>query len=280
MSESHYTLGGTDEELRRLVSLAAHEEDHVVDACRRAGVTVGMVVADLGCGPLGALGALARVVGSSGVVIGVDANVHALEKARTLLAEAANVRLVAGDVNSVSREQLGVAAIDAVYCRLMLLHQPDPARVLARMSALLRPGGVVIAHEPSDDLAHAPASEPDVPAMTRVWELVIGAARSRGARTDFGRRGRAYLAAAGFAIEHTRAYVVHYPPRIGYEIPRVALASLRPVIDEHGLATNEEVAQLDAKLRQAQQLDDGQWVSSPLMFEWIARKRRGNLTSA
>ena len=93
---------------------------------------------------------------------------------------------------------------------------------------------------------------------------------SRGANTDFGRRGRAYLEAAGFAVEHTRAYVVHYPPEIGYEIPRVALASLRPVIAEHGLATDDEVAHLDAELRQTR--DGVQWVSSPLMFEWIARK--------
>ncbi len=231
----------------------------------------GSLVADLGCGPLGALGALARVVGKSGTVIGVDASAQALEKARVLLGDATNVRLVHGDVTDVSPQSLGVAAINAVYCRLMLLHQPDPARVLARMAALLRPGGVVIAHEPSDLLAHAPASEPPLPAMTRVWELVIGAARSRGARTDFGRRGRAYLEAAGFAVEHTRAYAVHYPPEIGYEIPRVALASLRPVLEEHGLATAGELAQLDAELQQMQEREDVQWVSSPLMFEWIGR---------
>jgi ubiquinone/menaquinone biosynthesis C-methylase UbiE len=269
MSAPSYTLGATDAELRRLVSLASHEEDRVVDACRRAGVGEGATVADLGCGPLGALGALARVVGSSGTVIGVDASAQALEKARALLAEAKNVRLVQADVNEVSLE----TQVDAVYCRLMLLHQRDPARVLARMAALLRPGGGVIAHEPSDLPVHAPGSEPHTPAMTRVWELVIAAARSRGATTDFGRRGRAYLEAAGFTVEHSRAYFVHYPPKVGYEIPRIALASLRPVIDEHRLATGDELVQLDAELQRMQQRDDVQWVSSPLMFEWIARQR-------
>ncbi|HKR67134.1 MAG TPA: methyltransferase domain-containing protein [Thermoanaerobaculia bacterium] len=267
MPAAHYTLGATDAELRRLVALASHEEDRVVDACRRAGIGEGAVVADLGCGPLGALGALSRVVGDSGTVIGVDASAHALDKARVLLGDAPNVRLVQADVCELSMENL-----DAAYTRLMLLHQPDPARVLARVHAMLRPGGVFIAHEPSDQLVHAPASEPHVPAMTRVWELVIGAARSRGARTDFGRRGRVYLEAAGFEVEQTRAYAVHYPPEIGYEIPRVALASLRPVIEQHALATQDEVAQLDAELRAMQTRDDVQWVSSPLMFEWIARR--------
>ena len=267
----HYTLGATDAELRRLVALASHEEDRVMGACRRAGVEAGAVVADLGCGPLGALGALARVVGPGGTVIGVDASAQALEKARVLLADTPNVRLVQADVSELSPEDLGVASIDAAYSRLMLLHQPDPARVLARLSALLRPAGIVIAHEASDRPAHAPASEPHAPAMTRVWELVIGAARARGARTDFGRRGRAYLEAAGFAVEHTRAYAVHYPPEVGFGIPRVALASLQPVIEAHKLASADEIAQLDAELQQMQERDDVQWVSSPLMFEWIAK---------
>ena len=272
MPATPYTLGETDAELRRLVALASHEEDRVVDACTRAGVGAGMIVADFGCGPLGALAALAQVVGARGTVIGVDASAHALEQARLLTVDVPHVRLVQADVREVTREQLGVDALDAAYCRLMLLHQSDPAAVLARMAEAVRPGGAVIAHEPSDLPAHAPGSEPHVPAMTRVWELVIAAARSRGATTDFGRRGRAYLEAAGLRVEQQRAYFVHYPPEIGYEIPRVALSSLRPVIDEHRLASADEVAALDAELRAMQQRDDVQWVSSPLMFEWIARR--------
>jgi SAM-dependent methyltransferase len=268
----HYTLGATDAELHRLISLASHEEDRVLDACRRAGIAEGAVVADLGCGPLGALSALARVVGTTGTVIGVDASAEALAKARLLLPDTPQVRLIHTDVHDLSPKTLGVPTLDAVYCRLFLLHQPDPARVLTRIATLLRPGGVLITHEPSDHPTHAPASEPHSPAMTRVWELVIAAARTRGAPTDFARRGRAYLEAAGFSVQHHHAYTVHYPPHIGYEIPRVALASVRPVLEQHHLATPAELAQLDAELRQMQERDDVQWVSSPLMFEWIGRK--------
>lgn len=275
-SVTSYSLGATDAELRRLIHLASHEEDRVVDACLRAGIHEGATVVDLGCGPLGALSALAGVVGRSGTVIGIDANAHALEKARSLLPidPFPHVHFVQADVNEISREQLGVDRVDLAYSRLMLLHQADPARVIDRIAALLEPDGVVIAHEPSDLPAHAPASEPHVPAMTRVWELVIAAARSRGARTDFGRRGRAYLEAAGFIVESHRAYVVHYPPAIGYDIPRVALASLRPVLAHHGLAGDDEIARLDRELEEAKDQADAQWVSSPLMFEWIGRMKQ------
>ncbi|HEX8154354.1 MAG TPA: hypothetical protein VF698_14565 [Thermoanaerobaculia bacterium] len=58
-----YALGSSDAEHQRLVQLASHEEERVVDACRRAGIAEGATVVDFGCGPLGALAALARVVG-------------------------------------------------------------------------------------------------------------------------------------------------------------------------------------------------------------------------
>jgi SAM-dependent methyltransferase len=266
-----YTLGSTDAELRRLIALATHEETHVVAACRRAAVSDGAIVADFGCGPLGALRGLARVVGDRGSVIGIDASAHALETARGLMQEWPNVRLVQADVHDVSLDPLGVDGLDAVYSRLMLLHQPDPDRVVRRMFDLLRPRGVVMAHEPSDLPEDAPASEPACPALRRVWELVIGAARLRGARTNFGPDGRRYLTEAGFAVEHSGSYRVHYPPEIGFEIPRVALGSLRPVI-EGQLATAGEIAALDHLLQEMKSREDVQWVSSPLMFEWIARK--------
>ncbi len=271
---SHYSLGATDAEHRRLMNLASHEEDRVVDACRRAGIAAGATAIDLGCGPLGALAALATVVGAGGTVIGVDASGPALARARMLLADRfPQIRFVEADVNRVTARELGIDGADLVYSRLMLLHQADPAATLTQAARLLRGGGAFIAHEASDLPMHAPASEPYVPAMTRVWELVIGAARARGACPDFARNGRAYLEDAGFKVESHRAYAVHYPPEVGFEIPRVALQSLRPTIEQHALATAEEIARLDQELDDAKRRDDVQWVSSPLMFEWLARIR-------
>jgi SAM-dependent methyltransferase len=268
---SHYSLGSTDAEHQRLIQLASHEEDRVIDACRRAGVAESATAVDLGCGPLGALVALAKVVGSAGTVIGVDASAAALARARQWTADHPQIRFVQADVNEVTARELGIDEADLVYSRLMLLHQADPAVTLANAARLLREDGVLIAHEASDLALHAPASEPHVPAMTRVWELVIGAARARGANTDFARRGREYLERAGFTVESHRAYAVHYPPEIGFEIPRVALHSLRPSLAEHGLANDDEIAHLDAELAAGKLRKDVQWVSSPLMIEWIGR---------
>jgi ubiquinone/menaquinone biosynthesis C-methylase UbiE len=260
-----YSLAASDDEHRRLIALAGAGSDHVIDACRRAGVAPGSTVVDLGCGPLGALSALASVVGPDGMVIGIDASAAALERARKLVP---NVQLIHGDVHAIDPP---VTNADLVYCRLFLLHQTDPAITLRRARAMLRPGGVLIAHEPSDLPAGAPSSEPPVRAMTRVWELVVAAARARGATTDFGRHGRTYLETAGFRVEGHRAYYVHYPPAIGYEIPRIAVHSLRSTLHSHDLATDDEIARLDEELETAKNSNAVEWVSSPLMFEWIGR---------
>lgn len=257
--EPGYSLAASDDEHRRLIALATAESDHVKEACRRAGIGEGATAVDVGCGPLGALSALSSVVGFTGTVIGIDASAAALDRARLLVPAA---RLIHGDVNAIDPP---VTNADLVYCRLFLLHQPDPAETLRRMRAMLRPGGVLIAHEPSDQPSGAPSSEPPVPAMTRVWELVIAAAQARGATTDFGRRGRTYLEAAGLRVQSHRAYYVHYPPSIGYDIPRIALHSLRPAP-----ASEAEIARLDAELETAKQAPAVEWTSSPLMFEWIA----------
>lgn len=269
----HYSLAASDSEHARLVALATAEADRVVDACRRAGVAPGAVALDLGCGPLGAVAALAEVVGADGTVIGVDASAGALERARALMpvARFPSVRFIHADVHLLSPNDLGAAAADLAYSRFFLLHQRDPAATLHAAASFLRPGGIVIAHEPSDEPAGAPASEPATAAMTRVWTLVIAAARARGAQTDFGLRGRAYLERAGLEVVGHRAYVVHYPPHVGYDIPRVALHSLRPTLAEHGLATEAEIAELDAELEAAKVRPETQWVSGPLMFEWIGR---------
>ena len=267
-----YALGASDDELRRLIALASAEEDRVRDACARAGIGIGATVIDLGCGPLGAVHALAGVVGPTGCVTGVDASAPALERARTLVPPPTHLRFVHADVNALEPHDIPQGQADLVFCRLFLMHQHDPAETVRRAASLLKPGGVFIAHEPSDELSGAPASEPPVPAMTRVWDLVIRAARARGARPDFGRRGRAYFEGAGLHVESHRAYAVHYAGTLGVDIPRIALHSLTPTLREHELTTSEEIERLNAELEDAARRPDAQWVSSPLMFEWIGRK--------
>ena len=85
-SRSPYVVESSLGEYDRLVRVAQAFDEHVQDGWRRAGLSGGARVIDVGCGPLGALLSLANLVGPNGFVVGLDLNAGALATAETILA--------------------------------------------------------------------------------------------------------------------------------------------------------------------------------------------------
>jgi cyclopropane fatty-acyl-phospholipid synthase-like methyltransferase len=94
---NRYTLA-LDDELNRYRALAADARRQEHDAWRAAGIAPGARVADVGCGPAAVLVELARVVGLTGWVDGVDRDPAARAAAARMIAAAgiANARVAAG----------------------------------------------------------------------------------------------------------------------------------------------------------------------------------------
>ena len=138
---SYVGLGHADVEVRRLLLQGRLYNDYTEHALRLAGLRPGMRVLDVGCGPGDLSFVAARLVGPTGTVLGVDAAPEMIELAR---ARAAEQRL-----SAVYFKQAGIDAVtldepvDAVVGRLILMHLPDPAATLRRLSTFVRPGGVV-----------------------------------------------------------------------------------------------------------------------------------------
>ena len=93
------------------------------------------VVADLGCGTGVVAEALAPFVAR---VIGVDGSAEMIDAARTRLAGRDHVELQRNDLEHLS---IADGSVDAVTMVLVLHHLADPARVLAEVGRVLRPGG-------------------------------------------------------------------------------------------------------------------------------------------
>jgi SAM-dependent methyltransferase len=123
---------------------------------RRAGVARGMRVADLGCGIGTVTGDLARLVGSTGQVAGVDLSPDQLAQARARLAGAAFAHVTFVEASATSTG-LPEASFDLVYCRFLLLHLVEPHAALREMHRLLRPQGILVCED--GDLTSA-GSEP------------------------------------------------------------------------------------------------------------------------
>lgn len=92
-------------------------------------------VADLGCGT----GQLAETIAPHvRRVVAVDGSADMLDAARTRLHGLPNVDIRQGDLEALP---LDAEALDAAVLSLVLHYSPDPARALAEVARVLRPGG-------------------------------------------------------------------------------------------------------------------------------------------
>jgi hypothetical protein len=90
---------------------------------------------------------LARLVGPSGEVVGVERNANSIERAKARVATAGlrNVNFLNSDVNNIVSDR----PFDAAVGRFILMYLADPVSVLRSVIELVRPGGAVAFQEPS-----------------------------------------------------------------------------------------------------------------------------------
>ena len=142
-----YALGSTDAEHERLIRQAARLAPLTERLFREAGIGPGQRVLDLGSGVGDVAMLVARLVGHSGEVVGIERDPRSLDRARARVAEAGlhNVSFIQSDVSQITANK----PFDAAVGRLILMWLPDPVSVLRQLSLLVRPGGVVAFQEAS-----------------------------------------------------------------------------------------------------------------------------------
>ena len=144
---SDYALGSTDAEHERLIRQAARLAPRTERLFREAGIGPGQRVLDLGSGVGDVAMLVARLVGHSGEVVGIERDPRSLDRARARVAEAGlhNVSFIQSDVSQITANK----PFDAAVGRLILMWLPDPVSVLRQLSLLVRPGGIVAFQEAS-----------------------------------------------------------------------------------------------------------------------------------
>ncbi len=118
-----YTMGRSESETRRLMLQAELLNPFMRRFLIDAGISAGMKVLDLGCGPGDVAFLAADLVGETGSVVGIDMNPAVVSVARSRAADAGrtNVSFVEGDCRSASLPD----DFDAVIGRFVLLYTGD-----------------------------------------------------------------------------------------------------------------------------------------------------------
>jgi ubiquinone/menaquinone biosynthesis C-methylase UbiE len=230
-----YAFGYTDAEQQRLIRQAAIIAPITERLFREAGIRPGQRVLDLGSGMGDVAMLLARLVGASGEVVGVerDANSIARAKARVAAAGLGNVHFLNTDVNNIIAEE----PFDAVVGRFILMFLPDPVSVLRSAVRLVRPGGVVAFQEPSWTAMLALGAR--LPLWSRTRHLIHDVLLRCGANREMGIALYRVFQEAGLP-----------PPKMHLEMPlgnnadfiRLTsdlLCSLRPLAEQHNISLKE-----------------------------------------
>lgn len=232
-----YAMGRTSSETERLQVQANVLAPHSAHVFRLAGITEGMRVLDVGCGPGDVSLLMAELVGPGGSVIGVDMNPAVLEVAQARVAAAglANVSFIEANLDTLRFDE----PLDALVGRFILIHLAEPAAVVRTLSKQVRSGGVVSFQEYNVTRSR---TVPSVPLIERGVSWIADALRAAGCNPDTGEQLTSILRDAGLTVAGAAAAAAG--GTADSQLPVYLAESVRtvlPLLLGHGLATEDEV---------------------------------------
>ena len=233
-ASSDYLLGNTDQEREGLIRQAVRLAPVTEAFFREAGIGAGQRVLDVGSGVGDVAMLLARLVGATGAVVGVerDAKSTARATARDTEARLSNITYVEGDIADCAIEGL----FDAVVGRFVLQFLPDPARVLRRLSRSLQRGGITAFLECS--FAPFVALSAHLPLWSTAVRLAHEVALCHGVRTEMGPELFRTFTDAGMPAPHMRLYMeLGYDPDFTRWLAD-SLRSIRPHLNKFRISAD------------------------------------------
>jgi 2-polyprenyl-3-methyl-5-hydroxy-6-metoxy-1,4-benzoquinol methylase len=254
----------SDKEKERLQLQARVWESETEAMLNCIGLQPGRSCLDLGCGAMGILGPLSRQVGPDGQVLGVDSDPNLLAAAHVYVQEEGltNVELLEADVYDTD---LPHASFDLVHERFVFPHVASPEKMLDKMIALTKPGGVVAVQEADQYSWNFFPERPKWPRLKQIIEATF-ALRSD---INIGRRTYGFLRQAGLEDVQIRAAVLALQNSHPYmRMPIIGVTAMRQRIIEAGLSTDAELDDLLADLEQCTSLPETFMITFTVTQVW------------
>jgi ubiquinone/menaquinone biosynthesis C-methylase UbiE len=236
VEQKSYVIRGGIEGRERLRILARVMQPTTNILLNQVGIKQGMSCLDVGCGGGDVSFYLAKLVGSTGRIVGIDIDETKIEIARKEAIEnkILNIEFRVSDINEVE----GKAEFDIVYARFLLTHLQDPVNALKKIFSELKPGGLVVL-EDVDFNGHF--CFPENEAFKRYVQLYSEVVNIRGGDPNIGPRLPNLLKETGF--EKIKVNVVQ-PAGIDGEVKMMAAITMENIahaVMSTALATGEEI---------------------------------------
>lgn len=267
--ETEYVLGTNDEELERLGLQHRVWRPTVLECWRRAGITFGSRVIDVGAGPGYATVDLAELVGPTGEIFAIEKSARFLEFARKACAarNLTNVRFREADL---MEESLGNLGVDATWCRWVASFVSSPDKLIHEIARALRPGGVAVFHEYIDYRTWRLA--PRRPAIESFVDQVVASWRATGGEPDVAQNFPTLFRAAGLRILEAHPRILTLSPRdYAWQWPASFIEINLARLLELGRVDADWVKSVRQEFREAES-DPMTLLNTPLFLEIIARR--------
>jgi SAM-dependent methyltransferase len=225
-----------------------------------------MTCLDLGCGGGDVTMGIARLVGVSGRVVGMDMDSIKLALAREEAARQglSQVEFRDGNVLEWSEER----TYDLIYARFLLTHLRDREAVVGKMRQALKPGGV-LAVEDIDFTGYF--CHPKNAAFDRYVELYREVVLRRGGDPDIGPKLHGLLLDAGLQSVNLHLVQPVHLDQEGKEICLSTLVNIAEAVLSERLAEESELSGVIAELERFT-ADPTSVVSFPRVFQGWARR--------
>jgi SAM-dependent methyltransferase len=267
--ERDYVLGTHDEELARLGLQHRVWRPVVLDCWRKAGITVGSRVLDIGAGPGYATIDLAEIVESGGQVVAIERSNKFVNAIKDAVRERSLTNVKIHELDLMT-DNFPKDDYDFSWCRWVLSFVSDPALLVQKLGNAMRKGSMSIFHE----YGHYETWRffPRLPNQERFREHVIATWRESGGEPDSAPSLPALLSANGFVIRSAAPLIFCVGPNdYMWQWPATFIAIYLPRLIEMGRIDQQFVDKVLTDLASAE-ADPNSLMITPLVLEIIAEK--------
>ena len=268
-TDRNYVLGTHDEELARLGLQHRVWRSVVLDCWRRAGITVGKRVLDVGAGPGYATVDLAEIVGPTGEIIALERSTNFVRTMEVACGTRSLTNVKIHELDLMT-DELPLRNYDFAWCRWVLSFVNDPSLLIKKLSRIMPKSGVAIFHE----YGHYETWHflPRLTNQERFREHVIETWRESGGEPDGAAVLPELLSANGFFIRSAMPHIfcIH-PSNYMWQWPASFIEIYLPRLIEMGRIDQNFADKVRADLADAEKKPNALMIT-PLVLEVIAEK--------